>query len=443
MQTIADLKQRADRALFDERYLNALQLYTAMVELQPGNLDARLRVGDALLALGEVQRAAVVYTALARNAALAGYPLRALVALKVLSTLEPKLGVLLHEIAKLYARESFRVGQGARRTLPSSNEPLDEAMLSTIPGELTTLGNYAQQIAARYQSDAVFYPDRLLPIPLLSLLPEREFASVLEVVRVVRLRPDTWVLQQGDVGRSFFVLARGTVEVSTVRDGEHMRLAQLSEGSIFGEMVLLSNATRTASVRTETDCDLLEFDCELLSQATATLQHLSQALSGFARDRLLTNVTMTSPLFRPLDPRQRLDLVRRFISVDATADQQIIREGEQGQGLYVVLRGEVHVSRDVQGARREVAQLGPSEVFGEISLITRDPTSASVRAGQAGASLLFLHRDYFERLVDAVPELRGYFERLSEQRLLDLNLRADPGNPQITAADEVEVELLF
>ena len=58
MQTVADLKQRADRALFEERYVPALQLYTAMVELQPGNLDARLRVADALLAMGDVQRAA-------------------------------------------------------------------------------------------------------------------------------------------------------------------------------------------------------------------------------------------------------------------------------------------------------------------------------------------------------------------------------------------------
>lgn len=439
MPTTAELKQRADRALYDEQYLSALQLYSAMVELQPGNLDARLRVADSLLALGEVQRAAVVYTALARNAALAGYPLRALVALKVLATLEPKLGVLLQEIAKLYARESFRVGQGARRTLPALNESVDEAVLSKLPGELATLAPYAQQIAARYQSDAVFFPERLLPIPLLSLLPEREFASVLDVVRVVRLRPDTWVLQQGDEGRSFFVLARGTVEVTATRDGENLRLAQLSEGSIFGEMVLLSNATRSASVRTETDCDLLEFDCELLSRATATLQHLSQALSGFARDRLLTNVTMTSPLFRPLDPRQRLDLVRRFISVDAAAGQTIIREGEQGQGLYVVLRGEVSVER----AGRGVAKLGPSEVFGEISLITRDATSASVIAGAQGASLLFLHRDYFERLVEAVSELRGYFERLSEERLLDLRLRADVEAPQLGAADEVDVELLF
>ena len=436
MQTIADLKQRADRALFDERYEQALSLYTAMVELQPGNLDARLRVGDALLALGEVQPAAVVYTALARNAALAGYPLRALVALRVLAKLEPKLSVLLHEIARLYARESYRVGQGARRTLPSLNEPVDESLYPQAPRERAELVPYAQQIAARYTPDAVFFPERLLPIPLLSLLPEQEFTHMLEVLDVVRVRPDTWILRQGEPGRSFYVLARGTIEVSTEREGEAVKLAQLSDGTIFGEMVLLSDAPRSASVRAVTDCDLLEFDCDRLRAARATLQHLEQALSGFARDRLLTNVTMTSPLFRPLDARQRLDLVRRFISVDAAPNQPIIREGEQGQGLYVVLRGEVVVLR--AGVR--VADLGPSELFGEISLIRNEPTSASVSAGTSGAALLFLHRNYFERLIAAVPELRGYFESLSETRLTDLrSLVPEAGEPN----EEVEVELLF
>lgn len=441
MQTIADLKQRADRALFEERYVPALQLYTAMVELQPGNLDARLRVADALLAMGDVQRAAVVYTALARNAALAGYPLRALVALKVLSTLEPKLSVLLNEIAKLYARESYRVGRGARRTLPALSEPVDEAILGRAPADASQLGPYAQHIAARYSDGAVFYPDRLLPIPLLSLLPEQEFATVLDVVKVVRMRPDSWVLRQGAPGHSFFVLARGTVEVESERDGELVKLAQMSEGSIFGEMVLFSSAVRSASVRALSDCDLLEFDVELLRRASTTLEHLSQALSGFARDRLLTNVTMTSPMFKPLDPRQRLDLMRRFISVDAAPRQTIIREGEPGQGLYVVLRGEVDVTHAVRGEAINVAQLGPSEVFGEISLITRHATSASVTAGAQGAALLFLHRGYFERLIEAVPELRRYFERLSQDRLLDLR-QTEPPAPDLQQ-EEIEVELLF
>ena len=436
MQTIADLKQDADRALFDERYEPALQLYTVLVEQQPGNLDARLRVADALLALGEVQPAAVVYTALARNAALAGYPLRALVALRVLSKLEPKLSVLLHEVAKLYARESYRVGQGARRTLPSLDERVNEALIGKAPRERAQLVPYAQQIAARYTHDAVFFPERLLPIPLLSLLPEQEFTQLLEVLDVVRVRPDTWILRQGEPGRSFYVLARGTIEVSTERQGEAVKLAQLSEGTVFGEMVLLADAPRSASVRAVTDCDLLEFDCDRMSALSATMQHLGPALSGFARDRLLTNVTMTSPLFRPLDARQRLDLVRRFISVEAAPEHPIIREGEHGQGLYVVLRGEAVVLRN--GTR--VAELGPSDLFGEISMIRNEPTSASVSAGSSGASLLFLHRNYFERLIHAVPELRGYFESLSQNRLTDLRSRApEPDAPD----EEVEVELLF
>jgi CRP-like cAMP-binding protein len=434
--TIADLKARADDALFEERFAEALKLYTAIVQLQPGNLDARLRVGDSLLALADVQGAAVVYTALARNAALASYPLRALSALRILSTLEPKLSVLLTEVARLYAAGSTRVGRGARRTLPALDEPADESVFQRMPSDGKLLMQHAQRLAARYDNDCVFFPERLLPIPLLSLLPEADFTQALSVFSLVRVRPDTWILRQGERGHSFYVLARGTIEVTTEREGEAVKLAQPSEGAIFGEMVLLSDAPRTASVRALTDCDLLEFDLGELDAAKVKLGHLSEALAGFARERLLTNVTLTSPLFRPLDGRERVDLVRRFVSENKKPGELVIREGEEGTGLYVVLRGEVAIVRGDQ----EVARLGPSELFGEISLVRREPTSATVRAAESGAELLFLHRSYFERLITAFPELRAYFEGLSDARLTDLRSHRPDANPP---GEEIEVELLF
>jgi CRP-like cAMP-binding protein len=271
---------------------------------------------------------------------------------------------------------------------------------------------------------------------VLSLLPEAEFAPAFDAVQLSRVRPDTWILRQGDPGTSFFVLARGSLEVTTARDGETVKLTQLSDGAIFGELVLLSDAPRSASVRALSDCDLLVFDRDRLHTAAGELQHLRPALQGFARDRLLTNVTQTSPLFRPLDPRQRVDLVRRFISVESGAGQRIIQEGDQGQGLYVVLRGTVDISRN----GRRVAQLGAADLFGEMSMIRREPTSASVLAGEHGTSLLFLHRDYFERLIEAVPELRGYFEQLSKSRLSELLSAARETDPP---GEEIEVELLF
>jgi hypothetical protein len=250
MQTVADLKQAADRALYEERYLPALQLYAAMVQAQPDNLDARLRVADSLMALGELQRAAVVYTALARHSALAGYPLRALVALKVLSALEPKLGVLLQDIARLYARDSARIGRSVRRAMP----PLHAALREPAPNAATAidpqlLAAQAERISASYQPDMQVYPEKLIPLPLLSLLPEPEFASVLDVLQVVRVRPDAMILREGEPGRSFFVLARGSVEVVADREGRAVRLATLSEGSIFGEMALLSSSPRSDRLR--------------------------------------------------------------------------------------------------------------------------------------------------------------------------------------------------
>jgi CRP-like cAMP-binding protein len=440
VQTIAELKDQADRALFEQRYAQALQLYAAMVALQPGNLDARLRVADALLALGEPQSAAVVYTALARHAALSGYPLRALVALKILWTLEPKLGVLLTEVARLYARDSPRIGRSVRRALPELSERVEHRMPDDTAPADQALFTHAEQLAARYQPDALFYPEKLLPIPVLSLLPEAEFAGALEALRLVRVRPDTWIVRQGEPGHSFFVLARGTVEVSLQRDHQVLVLAQLSEGSIFGEMVLLSDAPRSASVRARSDCDLLEFDCDLLGAAGSTLKHLTAALKGFAHERLLGNVAATSALFRPLDAKQRTDLVRRFVSVEVAPLKPIIREREPGTGLYVVLRGDVLVTRATAEGAQNVATLGAAEAFGEIALLTRELTSATVAAGTRGATLLFLHRDYFERLIAAVPELRVYFEHLSETRLMDMRLL---GAEPAAVGDELEIDVLI
>src|SRR3954462_11224640 len=104
MLTIGELKHAADECLFSDDYEQALRLYVQIVELQPLHLDARLRIADALLALGEVQRAAVVYVRLAQYAAHAGYPLRALTALKILGALEPELKSLVRGVSELYGR---------------------------------------------------------------------------------------------------------------------------------------------------------------------------------------------------------------------------------------------------------------------------------------------------------------------------------------------------
>ncbi|MCS6797508.1 MAG: cyclic nucleotide-binding domain-containing protein [Myxococcota bacterium] len=423
MQTIGDLEAWATERLLGGRPDAALHAFTLLVRLQPGHLDARLRVADCLLALGHVQQAAQVYTALARHAAHAGHPLRAIVAIKILAALEPQLAGLVAGLAELYAVGAPRLGRAVRLSPGDRNAPLPPGLDLQRTADPARLAPEACRLASDTSAIA-HYPAQLPPIPLFSELPASAFGSVLAALKLVRARGGDIVVRQGDRAQSFFVIARGAVDVVRDEPSGPRLLATLYDGALFGEMALLTASPRAASVVARQDCDLLEFDRDALRAASAdptTVATIARGLDKFARERLLANLMATSPLFQPFDREQRLELLARFSAHDVTAGTPLIREGQPGEGLFVLLSGEVQVSRESDAGRVELARLGPGDVFGEISLLHDGPTTATVTAC-TNATVLFLPRATFRRLVDAVPALRAWIEQLGDERMMDTRL---------------------
>lgn len=428
MQTIADLRALADQKLLAGENDLALGLYAALVRLQPNGLDARLRIGDALLASSEVQKAAEVYAVLAKHSANAGHPLVALVALKILEQLDPSLAVLLDGVAKLYARDSERLGKGVRLSQGDPEQRLPEDLKVNLPPDRAAMVAAVAAVATGLDGIAA-YPPILPPVPLFSELPSDAFGRVLRALTLKRVRPGEVILQQGDVGQSFFVLARGRVRVDrTAPDGHRVELARLHDGAIFGEMALVAAQPRTATVTAITDADLLEFDREALTVAAREVVTIAQALDKFTRERLIQNLLATSPLFRPLDRDQRVDLARRFVAHDVAAGVDVLREGEHGTGLYVLLSGEADVSKRDGDSKVLLATLHAGDLFGEISLVQDVLTTATVTAA-SNATVLFLPREVFQKLVLAFPAIRDYVETLSDDRLMDLRLTMSQFEP--------------
>ncbi|MCA9608744.1 MAG: cyclic nucleotide-binding domain-containing protein [Myxococcales bacterium] len=422
MNTLGDIRDRADLHLLEGRYLDALHHYAVVLTLEPHHLDARLRVADSLLALGEIQRAAVVYTAFARHCANGGHPLRALVALKVLTTLEPLLAPLLKSLSDLYARGSTRLGRGIR-VAPSNEDAVlpPDFSIGACPAQDKLIA-HAEKLGADLSKAGQIYPDKLPPIPLFSDLEPEAFERVLHALKLRRSRPGDVIVAEGEPGHSFFVIARGSVAVTKhLAHGGSTRLATLHEGAIFGEMALVSASPRTATVVAETDCDVLEFDRAALAAASRDVGAVAAALDQFTRERLLNNLLATAPLFKPLDRRQRFDLIRRFTAHDVAPGVTILEEGTPGRGLFLLLSGEVDVSKRDGGSKVLLASLGPGEVFGEISLFGDEPTTASVTAATQ-STVLFLSREVFHRLEEAVPEIGAYVRDLGEERLMDTRL---------------------
>jgi CRP-like cAMP-binding protein len=181
-------------------------------------------------------------------------------------------------------------------------------------------------------------------------------------------------------------------------------------------MALYTEQPRTASVQVVGEAELLEIGRDAVQRLTAEVPALAERIDRFARERVLKNLLATSPLFKPFDHKQQMDLMKRFEGHQIEAGTVIIREGEAGQGLFVILLGEVEVTRNEGSVEeKKVARLASGELFGEMSLLADTPTTATVRA-LASTTILFLGREYFQRLVRAIPTMRKYFEDLARSR---------------------------
>src|SRR5213078_4848349 len=127
--------------------------------------------------------------------------------------------------------------------------------------------------------------------------------------------------------------------------------------------------------------DVLEVGRQSLAQLADELGAVVAALHEFTRERLLGNLMATSPLFKPFNRMQQRDLLRRFTSHDVAPGTVVIDEGEEGRGLFVVLAGELDVSRrSADGTAVPLGGLKTGDVFGEMSILRNASTTATVVA---------------------------------------------------------------
>ena len=101
-------------------------------------------------------------------------------------------------------------------------------------------------------------------------------------------------------------------------------------------------------------------------------------------------------LCRTLSPAE-LDVIASIVEPrEIGAGKELFREGETGDGLFLVLAGEINVIKSGLRGERSLARLGPGGVLGEMSLITADVRSATGRAS-VDSQVLRLPADAFPR----------------------------------------------
>jgi len=127
-------------------------------------------------------------------------------------------------------------------------------------------------------------PERLRDIPILSNLDEDSLKAVAGLFITERYPQDRWIVHEGDPGDKFYIIVRGRATVFRKGDlGEERRVAVLEDGDYFGEIALVRNVPRTASVRSISDCILLSLAAEqflrLMEQSPQMREEIEKVMS--------------------------------------------------------------------------------------------------------------------------------------------------------------------
>jgi CRP-like cAMP-binding protein len=126
-----------------------------------------------------------------------------------------------------------------------------------------------------------------------------------------------------------------------------------------------------------------------------------------------------SHLFRSLDDEGRRDLLGRGRLVVFPSGSVIIREGEPGESFYVIDKGVVEVSTvGVEGGEVSLTTLQRGAFFGEVSLLTGSPRTATVVALTDVAALAF-DRDVVETMLANHPKARRLLDAVVAGRARD------------------------
>jgi CRP-like cAMP-binding protein len=118
-----------------------------------------------------------------------------------------------------------------------------------------------------------------------------------------------------------------------------------------------------------------------------------------ARDEKL-DLLHRIPLFNSFDNRRLERLGMLADEVDVPAGKVLMRQGEIGSDMMVIVNGSVSVERD--GSRLNT--LGPGDFFGEIALVDGGPRTATVTAEEPSRLLVITHRD-FHSMMEEFPEV--------------------------------------
>lgn len=267
-------------------------------------------------------------------------------------------------------------------------------------------------------------------ILLFKSLDQEQLSEVLDAMFERIVKVDEHVIDQGDDGDNFYVIERGTYNILVTKDDQTRTVGQYDNRGSFGELALMYNTPRAATIVATSEGALWGLD-------RSTFRRI--IVKNNARKRKTFETFIESvPLLKSLEVSERMKIVDVIAERDFKDGERIITQGEKADSFYIIESGEVRIliksktKADKDGGNQEVeiARCHKGQYFGELALVTNKPRAASAYA-VGNVKCLVMDVLAFERLLGPCMDIMKrnishYQEQLVKMFGSSMDL-ADPG----------------
>ncbi|KAL4476521.1 hypothetical protein ABPG74_010254 [Tetrahymena malaccensis] len=215
---------------------------------------------------------------------------------------------------------------------------------------------------------------------------------------------NTDIIVHGERGDKFYIILQGICEIYVPNSqGQFVKVGELKAGQSFGELALINDSPRRATIKAQTDCDLAILSKKDYIKIIADMEEREikkkiQFLEGL-------------PLFNQIHRRSLHEYIYYFKIVNYKWKDIVYQQGEDPQYVYIIKSGEFILQKFSRQEKNQnsgifpitaqVAIIGPGEIFGEVDCLLNEKRHFSVSCHTQSAEVFLISKKHFsERIMD-------------------------------------------
>ena len=224
--------------------------------------------------------------------------------------------------------------------------------------------------------------------------------------KVAYYRQGDVVFEKDEPGSSLFAIADGH---AVVEIGPGITVP-IEQGSIFGEVGLISGRKRGATIRAGEGGIFVEVSRTAALKLMASVPGAKRVIERISLERQLLQIFKGGLTVEDLAP-----VVDEAEVIRVPAGKVVLAEGDQGDDVFVIRSGSMVVEKDIGGKSIFLRYLPAGSYFGEMAVLSGAPRNATVKAA-VGSEVIKLTGDGFKKMLAARPQVREATEAAVAER---------------------------